>query len=79
MLTSKQAVNISKVLSNEEEKIIATLTGQVSPGKSMAMSLVMQAETDSGELTACVQEFLRELITLAADNGIPLDAEEVKA
>lgn len=77
MLTSKQATNISRILSNEEGKTVATLTGQVSPGRAMTMGLVVQTETDKAELTACVQDFLRELITLAADNGIPLDAEGV--
>lgn len=77
MLKAKQTESLSRTLMDENEKPVATMTSQISAGKSLTMGIVLVdgASVSASDLTPEAEAFWRETMALAAQNGFPLDKE----
>lgn len=78
-LTIRKNTNITRNLTAEVEGnpiSVATLTGQVSPGKAMSMSLVIADEAlaaaNHEDITAALDAFVADLRAMAAESGLPV-------
>lgn len=79
MITVQKNTNISRNLTTTIDGKavgVATLTGQVSPGRAMSMSLVVTDETlaaaNHEDIAAALDAFVAELRSMAAENGLPV-------
>lgn len=79
MITIQKNTNISRNLTTTvdgKSVSVATLTGQVSPGKAMSMSLVIADEAlaaaNHEDITAALDAFVADLRAMAAENGLPV-------
>lgn len=79
-LTVSKNTNISRVLSAKGEdgkmKHVASLTGQVIPGKGMTFSLAIadleQAAGNQADIMEALDAFTAELRNMARENGLPI-------
>lgn len=79
MITIQKNTNIScNLTTTVDDKTVgmATVTGQVSPGKAMSMSLVIMDEAlaaaNHEDIAAALEAFVVDLRTMAAENGLPV-------
>lgn len=79
MIEVRKNTSISRGLSaivDGKEVNIATLTGQVVPGKAMSLSMSVSnpdlAAANHADIAAALDAFVVELRTLAAENGMPV-------
>lgn len=79
MIEVRKNTSISRGLSTTvdgKEINIATLTGQVVPGKAMSLSMSVSdpdlADANHTDIAAALDAFVAELRTLAAENGLPV-------
>lgn len=79
MIEVRKNTSISRGLSTTvdgKEVSIATLTGQVVPGKAMSLSMSVSdpdlAAANHADIAAALDAFVAELRTLAAENGLPV-------
>lgn len=79
MITVQKNTNISRNLTTTVDGKsvgVATLTGQVSPGKAMSMSLVIADEAlaaaNHEDIAAALDAFVADLRAMAAENGLPV-------
>jgi len=79
MITIQKNTNISRNLTTTvdgKSVSVSTLTGQVSPGKAMSMSLVIADEAlvaaNHEDITAALDAFVADLRAMAAENGLPV-------
>lgn len=79
MITVQKNTNISCNLTTTvdgKDVGMATLTGQVSPGRAMSMSLVVTDKTlaaaNHEDIAAALDAFVADLRTMAAENGLPV-------
>ena len=79
-LTVTKNTNISRILSAADAdgkiKPVASLTGQVSPGKGISLSCVISdaelADMNQADLAAALDAFIADLRSLGRENGLPL-------
>ena len=79
MITVQKKTDISRNLTTTidgKSASVATLTGMVTPGKTMSMSLVIMnaelAAANHEDIVSALDAFVAELRTLAAENGLPV-------
>lgn len=79
MIEVRKNTSISRGLSTTvdgKEVNIATLTGQVVPGKAMSLSMAVSAldlaDANHADIASALDVFVAELRTLAAENGLPV-------
>lgn len=76
-LTTKRNTSITRALTANvggAEKPVATMTGQIVPGKAMTLSVVVSdaelAEAHAADVAAALDDFTAELRGMARENGL---------
>ena len=76
-LTTKRNTSITRALTanvDGAEKTVASMTGQIVPGKAMTLSLVVAdaelAKAHAADVAAALDDFAAELRGMARENGL---------
>lgn len=79
MLSIQKNTNVTRNLTTTVDGKnvgVATLTGQVNPGKAMSFSLVVTDESlaaaHHADVAAALDDFLTDLRAMAEENGLPV-------